>query len=222
LDHLYLWYLSTQKLVIHKKKIMDDYLAEIRGFAGSYNPMSWQICAGQLLNISSNTALYSLLGITFGGDGRNTFALPDLRGRAPIGTGTGVGLTPRAMGVPAGLEKGTLTQATMPMHNHTATPSGMTVTGTATGNVTPKCCEEGGDNSNAVGNALASITNGYVSASDATGNMAPIPASLTLNGTVSGTVTVGNNGASAPVSILQPVLAINWIICVSGLYPNRP
>jgi microcystin-dependent protein len=200
---------------------MEGYMAEIRGFAGNFAPKYWAICNGQTLPISQYSALYALLGTTYGGDGVNNFKLPDLQGRAPIGCGQGTGLSYYAQGAAVGYENITLNINNLPTHNHPATTSSMTVTGTATGNITPKCCEEGGDNSNAVGNALASITNGYVSAADATGNMAPIAASLTLNGTVSGAVTIGATGASQPFSIVQPVLAINWIICVQGIWPPR-
>jgi microcystin-dependent protein len=200
---------------------MEGYIGEIRGFAGNYVPESWMACEGQVLQVNQNQALFSIIGKTYGGNGTTNFQLPDLRGRVPIGAGQGPGLTYYPLGTATGAENRTLVLNNLPAHNHPATTSGMTVTGTATGNITPKCCEEGGDNSNAVGNALASITNGYVSASDATGNMAPIAASLTLNGTVSGAVAIGNSGSSQPFSIVQPVLAIRWIICIYGIYPPR-
>jgi hypothetical protein len=77
---------------------VDEYLAEIRLFAGMYEPRGWMFCDGRLLSIAQNLALFSLLGTTYGGDGVNTFALPDLRGRVPVGAGAGPGLTPRALG----------------------------------------------------------------------------------------------------------------------------
>lgn len=201
---------------------MDDFLAEIRGFGGNFNPRNWQICAGQIIQINSNTALYSLLGTTFGGDGRTTFALPDLRGRAPIGTGSGAsGITPRVSGNTVGQEKNTLSLANMPVHNHGATPSTLNVTGTASGNITQKCSPDDGDQIIATGNAPASRNNGYALPSDATGTLASFPASLALSGTVSGGITIANNGLSQGTPIVQPVLPINWIICTAGVYPAR-
>ncbi|HOB76703.1 MAG TPA: tail fiber protein, partial [Phycisphaerae bacterium] len=84
---------------------MDEYLAEIRLFAGMYEPRGWMFCDGRLLSIAQNLALFSLLGTTYGGDGVNTFALPDLRGRVPVGAGAGPGLTPRALGETGGSEQ---------------------------------------------------------------------------------------------------------------------
>jgi microcystin-dependent protein len=200
---------------------MDGTIGEIRGFAGNFAPVNWQICAGQVLPINSNQALYTILGALYGGDGKTTFALPDLRGKTVLGVGRGAGLTPRVLAAKVGTESTTLTVANMPAHSHSVTTSSLTVTGTATGNVTPKCFNSEGDQTTAVGNVLANINNGYVGVSDANRTMAPITANLNLNGTVTGTVTIGNSGASAPFSTMQPSLAINWIICTSGLYPPR-
>ena len=93
-------------------------MAEIRGFGGNFAPRSWALCNGQLLSINQNQALFSLLGTTFGGDGRTTFALPDLRGRTPIGPGTGPGLTTRKLGQRSGEEIHYLTLNEMPSHKH--------------------------------------------------------------------------------------------------------
>ncbi|MEX2335443.1 MAG: tail fiber protein, partial [Pseudohongiella sp.] len=97
---------------------MEPFIGEIRQFAGTFAPRGWQLCDGQLLPISNNTALFSILGTKFGGDGRNTFALPDLRGRAPMGQGSGPGLTPRKMGDRPGKESVGLQEAQMPSHSH--------------------------------------------------------------------------------------------------------
>ena len=101
---------------------MEGYLASIIGFGGNFQPRAWNYCAGQLLAISQNTALFSLLGTTFGGDGRTTFGLPDLRGRAPISSGTGPGLSTYKLGARGGVETVTLTTNQMPSHNHLVYP----------------------------------------------------------------------------------------------------
>lgn len=102
------------------------YLGEVNIFAGNYAPSGWALCQGQMLPIAQNTALFSILGITYGGDGRTAFALPDLRGRTPLGMGRGPGLTPRQLGEKGGAERVTLTQAQMPGHNHALPPSAET------------------------------------------------------------------------------------------------
>ncbi len=97
---------------------MDPILGQIIMFAGNFAPRGWAFCEGQLLPISQNTALYSLLGTTYGGDGKTTFALPDLRGRVPMHPGHGPGLTPRRLGEQGGAETVTLTTNNLPAHNH--------------------------------------------------------------------------------------------------------
>jgi microcystin-dependent protein len=119
----------------------DPFLAEIRVFPYNFVPRGWSACNGQLLPISQNTALFSLLGTTYGGDGRSTFALPDLRGRFPMGAGQGPGLSDRVNGEQVGSETVTLTTAQMPQHNHallatsaanTTNPSGAALANVAT------------------------------------------------------------------------------------------
>jgi microcystin-dependent protein len=101
---------------------MEPYLGEIVLFAGNFAPRSWAFCDGQLLSISENTALFSLLGTTYGGDGRTTFGLPDLQGRTAIHAGTGAGLTPRSLGSEVGTVNKTLNLTQLPSHNHTISP----------------------------------------------------------------------------------------------------
>ncbi|MCB2154816.1 tail fiber protein [bacterium] len=96
----------------------EPFIAEIRIFAGNFAPRSWAFCDGQLLPISQNTALFSLVGTTYGGDGRTTVGLPDLQGRAPMHPGRGPGLTERRLGEKTGVETVTLSDAQMPSHNH--------------------------------------------------------------------------------------------------------
>ncbi len=121
--------------------ISDPTIAEISMFGGNFAPRSWANCDGQLLSIAQNTALFSLLGTTYGGDGRTTFGLPDLRGRIALHTGTGPGLTPRQQGEISGSETNTITISQMPSHGHainakdegsTDDPSGAFVAGDGT------------------------------------------------------------------------------------------
>ncbi len=97
----------------------EPFVAEIRIFAGNFAPRGWAFCNGQLLPVSQNTALFSLIGTTYGGDGRSTTALPNLQGRAPMHPGRGPGLTSRRLGQRGGVEQVTLSEAQMPNHNHT-------------------------------------------------------------------------------------------------------
>lgn len=99
---------------------MDPFVGQITMFAGNFAPRGWAFCDGQLLDVSQNDALFSLLGTTYGGDGRTTFGLPDLRGRTPIHYGSGPGLTPRNLGARGGTERVTLTAPQLPPHNHPA------------------------------------------------------------------------------------------------------
>ncbi len=96
----------------------DPYVGEVRLFAGNFAPLGWAFCQGQLVPISENEPLFNLIGTTYGGDGQQTFGLPDLRGRVPVHQGQGLGLTPRQMGEMAGVESVTLTAGQMPAHSH--------------------------------------------------------------------------------------------------------
>jgi microcystin-dependent protein len=102
-----------------EEMMSEPFIAEIRIFAGNFAPRSWAFCNGQLLPISQNTALFSLIGTTYGGDGRTTTALPNLKGRAPMHPGRGPGLTSRRLGQRGGVETVTLSEAQMPNHTHT-------------------------------------------------------------------------------------------------------
>lgn len=96
----------------------DPYVGEVRLFAGNFAPLGWAFCQGQLMPISENETLFNLIGTTYGGDGQQTFALPDLRGRVPVHQGQGLGLTPRQMGEMAGVESVALSTVQMPAHSH--------------------------------------------------------------------------------------------------------
>jgi microcystin-dependent protein len=102
---------------------MDPFIGELRNFGFAWAPRGWAVCQGQLLSISSNSALFSLLGTQYGGDGVTTFGLPDLRGRTPLGFGQGPGLANRVTGEAAGTESVTLTQGQLPPHTHSVAGS---------------------------------------------------------------------------------------------------
>jgi len=177
---------------------MEGTLATIMIFAGNFAPRAWMFCSGQLLSIAEYDALYSLIGTTYGGDGQVTFALPDLRSRIPVGTGTGGGLSTIALGQAAGTENVTLTQAQMPAHNHPMIASVSTSSSNA-------------DGSNSPAKVLATpTTNLYAPTSAATNNY--------LGGA---NVSLTPQGGSQPIEILQPYLALNYVICVEGIYPSR-
>lgn len=177
---------------------MEGTLATIMIFGGNFAPRAWMFCAGQLLQISEYDALFSLLGTTYGGDGVSTFGLPDLRGRIPVGTGTGGGLSTINLGQAAGSESVTLTQAQMPAHSHPMLANMNTSSSNA-------------DGSNSPAKVLATPTsNLYAPTSAATNNY--------LGGA---NVSLTPVGGSQPIEILQPFLALNYVICVEGIYPSR-
>lgn len=180
---------------------MEPMIGEIRIFAGNFAPRSWAFCDGQLLAIAQNQALFSILGTTYGGDGRTTFALPDLRGRTAIGPGNGPGLTPRPLGQKSGQETHNLTIQEMPSHNHVLT-GGVSVGSNA--NAAPS--------NEASGNTLGAGANIYNSdAADPGEDL----------GGVSSTLAVANNGGSQAHNNMQPYLAVYYIIALQGVFPSR-
>ena len=177
------------------------FLAEIVMFGSNFAPRSWAFCDGQLLPISSNTALFSLLGTIYGGDGRTTFQLPDLRGRVPMGPRTGAGLTPRTLGQRGGVEDVTLNTNQIPSHNHSASSQANAVAGVG--------------NSNDAANNFWSKDAGVSSATYNTG-----PSDATMNtGAVS--TTIGNTGGNQSHTNVQPFLCVNFIIALQGVFPSR-
>ncbi|HYF30662.1 MAG TPA: tail fiber protein [Chitinophagaceae bacterium] len=189
---------------------MEGTIGEIRMFAGTFAPRAWAFCAGQLLSIAQNTALFSILGTTYGGNGQTTFALPDLRGRSPIGAGQGPGLSNISLGEVSGVENVTILTSQMPAHTHTATA-------TVTGTVAPGCLDDAGT-TDAPGGARPAIspggTNVYSTATpDASMATSPINATAT--------VTIGIAGSSQPLPIRNPYLGMNYIICLEGIFPSR-
>lgn len=170
----------------------EPFLAEVRIFAGNFAPRGWALCDGQILPIAQNTALFSLLGTTYGGDGRVTFGLPDLRGRVAIHQGSGPGLPQVRLGERAGAPNVTLTENQLPAHGHPL--NGADVTGNQT---------------SMAGNAIAQPSDGSSAFSDTT-------AAATLS-----SASVGNTGGGQPVSIMQPFLGMNYIIALQGVFPSR-
>jgi microcystin-dependent protein len=180
---------------------MEGYIAEIRMFAGNFAPRNWAFCSNQLLSIAQNTALFSLLGTTYGGNGQTTFALPDFRGRTPVGTGQGPGLSNIQLGELSGAATVTLLTTNLPAHNHPIT-----------GAITPQVNNDNsGLTSDASGNRLASSGNLFTAASADLVSMAP----------AASTLAVGNTGGNLPFNNMPPYAGMNYIICLFGIYPSR-
>ena len=191
---------------------MDQFLSTILIWPPNFAPRGWALCAGQVMSISQNTALFSLIGTMYGGDGVQTFQLPDLRGRVPLGAGQGTGLSPYIVGQSGGTENVTLTNSTLAAHTHTATPAGLSAT-------VPAVTTGGTTNQPTPSVALATPTdaarnplNIYSNATP-TQNLAP--------GTVTGSISVGSAGGGQPHANIQPYLAINYIIALQGIFPSR-
>jgi len=190
-------------------------IGEIRLFGGNFAPREWAYCNGQLLSINANQALFSILGTTYGGDGRTTFGLPDLRGRTAIGTGHGPGLTDRKLGQRSGQEEDYITVDQMASHTHFA----VLATG-AEATVSIPAFADAADSISPDGNVFATGENNageeiqtYATSQDS--NMAPFAA------TVTGTAEVSNNGQGRPINNVQPSIGLNYIICMQGTYPSR-
>lgn len=178
---------------------MEGTMAVVTTWAADFAPKNWAYCYGQLLSIAQNTALFSLLGTTYGGDGRVTFGLPDLRGRLPLGTGQLAGGENYQLGEMSGKPTTTLTIANLPPHNHNGNAS-VALQANATDGATG---EPGG-------NYPGMLTNGYSSVAPDIAMKAP-----------SISATIGVAGASMPFSNESPYLALNYIICMYGIFPSR-
>ena len=175
---------------------MEGTVAEIRLFAGNFAPRNWALCQGQLMSIAQNTALFALIGTFYGGNGQTTFALPDLRGRVPVGVGQGPGLSLKDQGQIGGVESVTLLTSQMPAHNHNV-------------------------NVNAGAGTSGVPTNNYIAgAVDATANAIPsfaaAPTANTLNPN-----SLSPVGQSQPHENMPPFLVLNYIICLFGIFPSR-
>lgn len=170
----------------------EPFVGEIRMFAGNFAPRGWAFCDGQLLAVSQNDALFSLLGTIYGGDGRTTFGLPDLRGRIPLHAGTGPGLSPRRLGSKGGEEHVTLTTNQMPRHQHLILANSAA----------------GASAESPSGKVPGNNTNEQVYDSEED-NVAMNDASF------------NNTGGSQSHTNLMPTLCINFIIALVGIYPSR-
>ncbi|MBD8890937.1 phage tail protein [Roseibium litorale] len=171
----------------------EPFIAEIRIFAGNFAPRGWAFCDGQLLPISNNTALFSLIGTTYGGDGRSTTALPNMEGRAPMHPGQGPGLTGRRLGQRLGTEVVTLTEAQMPSHTHSLRASGTRGT------------QENPENTTSL---AATFPVAAYSSSD-------------TSSTYMSYETLSATGGGQSHENEQPYLVLNFIIALVGLYPSR-
>ena len=175
----------------------DPFVAEIRMFPFNFAPKGWAFCDGQLLPLSQNTALFSLLGTTYGGDGKSTFALPDLQGRAPMHPGQGQGLSLHDLGEESGSETVTLLSSEMPNHAHfVGRASDQSATAT-----TPVA------NVWALGGSVRAVVNLY--------NPGPPTAAMKSD-------VIQPAGGSLPHNNMQPYLTLNFCIALQGVFPARP
>lgn len=228
---------------------MDAFIGTILPWSMNWAPNDWMLCQGQELPVNNYQALYSLIGNTYGGTAPNTFCLPDLRGRIPLGAGQGPGLTSRVYGGKGGSETVTLKTSQLPQHNHVVqvdTEFNAEING---GNIENGECEvtvelpENATNSpatspNPSGNScLASPRMGttpvnlYSTSSPNTTLMTnSVQATGSVTGTVTGKITgkfakdfpTGNTGAGEAIPNMQPYLTLNYIICCHGIYPPKP
>jgi microcystin-dependent protein len=174
----------------------DQYLGEIRMFGGTFAPRGWALCAGQLLSISQNQALFAVLGTTYGGDGVQTFGLPDLRGRVPVHQGQGPGLSSYTIGEVIGKETNQLTSNQMPAHTHMV-----------------RC-----DN-NAAHATLYDPTNNYPSAQSGQASGLPFFSNAKNQNMAQRTLSI--SGGNQPFEVLQPLLCMTFIIAIEGIFPSR-
>ena len=179
---------------------MDEYIGIIKIFGGNFAPRGWAMCNGQLLPIAQYTAVFSLLGTTYGGDGVSTFALPNLQSRTPVGMGQGPGLSYRSQGEMSGTENNTLLTPNLPPHNHQATLS-------ASNADSGQSAATAGASIATPGTLTGRTFSGTLGYNTSTPNTILNPAS----------VTTAMVGQGIPVNNMQPFIAMNYIICLEGI-----
>lgn len=185
----------------------NPFIGQVTLFAGNFPPRAYAFCQGQLLPISQNTALFSILGTTYGGDGRTTFALPDLRGRCAIHTGLGPGLSTYVLGERQGIETVNLNLLQLPSHSHISDVRGLT-----------------GQLPASTGTGGATEPGPTASFSSSAGIGAPIyggTANTHIGMVAGGSMSLNNTGGSQSHENRRPFIAINYIIALQGTYPAR-
>lgn len=203
---------------------MDCYLGMVTTFAYSWAPRDFAACNGQIMQINQNSALFALLNTAFGGNGSQTFGLPDLRGRAPVHSGP-----THSFAAPFGQETATLTAANLPSHNHPLNETQPNQTVTVATTVAVNASSSQGNINVPGGTAywaksFDTLDGTVVSSYNATKNatLATDAVQVTVTPTFNRTnLTIGNTGNSAAFSLAQPSLALNFCICTSGLFPSR-
>ena len=177
----------------------EPFIAQITKIGGNIAPRGWAFCNGQLLSVAQNSALFSLLGTTYGGDGRTTFGLPDLRGRMPMHAGNGPGLTDRRLGAEGGSEDVTLNLTQVPPHNHPASGAA-------------RCADRAGTSDSPQGKVWSGSSEGDQGYADtATADMA--------EGAVN--VTVSDSGGGQSHTNMPPFQCVHFIIALIGVFPSR-
>jgi microcystin-dependent protein len=172
----------------------DQFVGEIRMVGFNFAPIGWAQCNGQILSISQNTALFSLFGTYYGGDGKSNFALPNFQGVAPISQGNGSGLSPRVLGETGSSYSVTLLTTQIPSHNH------------------PANCISGGGNSASVANNVWAADGGREGKSLYTNNSGPVNMNQ---------LAVMFAGGNQPHNNIQPYLTVTFVVALQGIYPSR-
>jgi microcystin-dependent protein len=200
----------------------DPFLGEIRMVGFNYAPYGWALCQGQTMSVSQNTALFTLLGTSFGGNGQTTFQLPDLRSRTPVGMGQGLGLSDIVLGEQDGVESVQLTTANMPQHTHVASvSSGGAVTGSIAVPATTATGSQSGSPSNtSVLGPVSAANHAGDLYSTAAANTTLAPFNVSLQGAAPA-VENSMTGGNLPFSLRNPYLGINFIIAMQGIFPSR-
>jgi microcystin-dependent protein len=184
---------------------MEEYIGIVKLFAGNFAPRGWAFCNGQIMSIAQNTALFSILGTTYGGNGQTTFALPNLQGAVALGVGNSVGGSSYVLGQAAGSAEVSILSSNMPAHIHSGTGSISVSTAQST------------DSTPVAGASIA------VPGTSVSRTFTPTLGFATSTPSVNllTNVTTGATGGNIPMSVMQPYVALTYIICLEGLFPSR-